>query len=166
MLALERSGPVYGAHLSRLRKDETVVVLILRLFYEEGISSPDERGRVEITTDDIHDRLRAAGEEPPAIPRLKEILRGFQRRGLVRLGDRDPVEQLLVVTIMPGVAVLVPGVFVDAVARLEEACAEAQAGGAEPPASSVLAHVAAARASLGAAAEPPRPGNDEEPAAA
>lgn len=173
MLALEPRGPIYGAHLSRLRKDETVVLLILRLLYEEGLSSLDERGRVEITTDDVHDRLRAAGEEPPAMQRLEEILRAFHRKGLVRVGDRDPVEQLLVATVMPGITLLVPDVYVDAVTRWAEARREA--GRIDPDAAagtgaqnstgeaaSMLAQVAAARASLGAAAEPPPPTNDEQ----
>lgn len=168
MLALEPRGAIYGAHMSRLRKDETVVLLMLRLLYEEGISSLDDRGRVEITTDDIHDRLRSAGEEPPPVNRLQDILRVFQRKGLVRVGERDPVEQLLVITIMPGVTILVPDVFVDAVKQWADARVEAAAGGTmgpdQPAASSMLAHVANARATLGSSTLVPDAANDEEDA--
>lgn len=168
MLALEPRGANYGVRSSRLRKDETVALLILRLLYEEGIGMLDERGRVEITTDHIHDRLRAAGEDPPTVARLEEILRGFARKGLVRVGDRDPVEQLLVVMIMPGITILVPDVFVDAVTEWAGAQAEAAAAGDaaadRPAATSMLAHVATARASLGAMAAPLGPANDEEDA--
>lgn len=173
MLALEPWGTAYGARLSRLRKDETIVLLMLRLLYEEGISLLDDRGRVEITTDHVHDRLRAAGEEPPPVGRLEDILRGFQRRGLVRVGDRDPVEQLLVVTIMPGIVPLVPDVFVDAIVRwaatvVEAGAARAAATGdaaaGEPQSESLLAHVANVRASLGTTNAAIEPANDEEEA--
>lgn len=113
MLVLQPKGAVYGLQLSRLRKDETVVLLALRLLYAEGVSSLDENGRVEITTDDVHDRLRAAGDEPPTMVRLQDILKTFHRKGLVRIGERDPAEQLIVLYIMPGITVLVPDVYVE-----------------------------------------------------
>jgi len=117
MLVLEAMGVVYALHMSRLRKDETSVLLALRLLYAEGVSSLDENGRVEITTDDVHDRLRAAGDEPPAMQRLLEILRLFQRKGLVRVGELDPEEQVVTLAIMPGVTVLVPDVYVEALVQ-------------------------------------------------
>ena len=120
MIVLQSKGVVYGAHIARLKKDETTVLLVLRLLYAEGVSSLDEYGRVEITTDDVHDRLRAAGDEPPPMPRLAEILKLFQRKGLVRIGDRDPVEQLIVLSIMPGITVLVPDVYVEALVQWAE----------------------------------------------
>jgi hypothetical protein len=161
MLVLEAATPVYGVHMARLKKDETVVLLVLRLLYAEGISSLDERGRVEITTDDIHDRLRTSGEEPPAIPRLLEILRMFQRKGLVRVGDHDAIEQLTVVTIMPGITTLVPDVYVEAVIQWLEARELAAIDEtAEPPAPNLLAHVADYRAGLGAVPEPVDDGED------
>lgn len=120
MLTLQVTGAVYGTLLSRLRKDETIVLLVLRLLYAEGVSSLDENGRVEITTDDVHDRLRATGDEPPAMVRLHEILKAFQRKGLVRIGEKDPLDQLIVLQIMPGITMLVPDVYVERVIqRLE-----------------------------------------------
>lgn len=130
MLVLQSKGVVYGAHIARLKKDETTVLLALRLLYAEGVSSLDEYGRVEITTDDVHDRLRAAGDEPPPMPRLVEILKLLQRKGLVRIGDKDPVEQLIVLNIMPGITVLVPDVYVEALVQW----AESQTGAEEAPA--------------------------------
>ncbi|WP_206245213.1 DUF4194 domain-containing protein [Novosphingobium terrae] len=117
MLVLEPAGAVYGTQMARLKKDETIVLLVLRLLYAEGVSSLDENGRVEITTDDVHDRLRAAGDEPPTMIRLMEILKVFQRKGLVRIGERDPSEQLVVLSIMPGITVLVPDVYVEALVQ-------------------------------------------------
>ena len=121
MLVLQPTGAIYGLHMSRLRKDETVVLLALRLLYAEGVSTLDEQGRVETTTDEVHDRLRAAGDEPPALARLLEILKIFHRKGLVRLGEKDPAEQLMVLQIMPGITVLVPDVYIERVIQwLEE----------------------------------------------
>lgn len=117
MLVLQPSGAVYGVQLGRLKKDETIILLVLRLLYAEGVSSLDEYGRVEMTTDDVHDRLRAAGDEPPTMPRLIEILKMFQRKGLLRIGDRDAVEQIVVLTILPGITMLVPEVYVAALVR-------------------------------------------------
>lgn len=113
MLVLQSAGAVYGTQISRLKKDETLVLLVMRLLYAEGVSSLDEFGRVEITTDDVHDRLRAAGDEPPAMSRLVDILKLFQRKGLVRIGERDQAEQLVVLSIMPGITVLVPDVYIE-----------------------------------------------------
>lgn len=150
MLTVEAVSAVYGVQLGRMRKDETVMLLVLRLLYAEGISSLDDQGRVEITTDEIHDRLRTAGEEPPSIQRLHDILKSFQRKGLVRVGERDPVEQLIVVTIMPGITVLVPDVYVEGVIQWLEQQEDlgTEASGAERP-SSLLEHVADHRAALG-----------------
>jgi len=154
MLVLETDSVVYGVNMACLKKDETIVLLVLRLLYAEGISSLDDRGRVESTTDDIHDRLRSAGEEPPTIKRLIEILKLFQRKGIVRIGENDPEEQLLQLTIMPGVTVLVPDVYVEAVIQwLERQEFEAAEAGADIlSADTMLAHVADYRANLGAEA--------------
>jgi hypothetical protein len=153
MLVLETDGVVYGVHIARLKKDETIVLLVLRLLYAEGISSLDERGRVAINTDDIHDRLRSAGEEPPAIKRLLEILRLFQRKGLVRIGENDPEEQLTQLMIMPGITVLVPDVYIEAVIQWLERKSfdDSEAGETEAgQPNSMLAHVAEHRANIGA----------------
>ena len=155
MLVLETESVVYGINMARLKKDETIVLLILRLLYAENISSLDDRGRVDTNTDDLHDRLRSAGEEPPAVKRLQEILKFFQRKGLVRIGENDPEEQILQLSIMPGITMLVPDVYVEAVIQwLERQAFEAAEAGEEAAASAVvadsmLAHVADYRANLG-----------------
>jgi hypothetical protein len=166
MLVLEARTVAYGVHMSRLKKDETVVLLVLRLLYEEGISSLDEQGRVEITTDDLHDRIRTSGEEPPPMPRLLEILRLFQRRGIVRIGERDLAEQLVVLTIMPGVTMLVPDVYVEAIIQWLEQRELMRVGedaddDDDAPPRGLLGHVADYRAALGSE-EAPSPGGDSE----
>lgn len=155
MLVLDTESVVYGINMARLKKDETVVLLILRLLYAENISSLDDRGRIDTNTDDLHDRLRSAGEEPPAVKRLHEILKFFQRKGLVRIGENDPEEQILQLSIMPGMTMLVPDVYVEAVIQwLERQAFEAAEAGEEAAASAVVAdsmlgHVADYRANLG-----------------
>ncbi|MFA6114143.1 MAG: DUF4194 domain-containing protein [Sphingomonas sp.] len=137
MLVLEPVKAIYGVHMSRLRKDETTILLALRLLYAEGVSSLDEYGRVECDSDELHDRLRSAGDEPPPLPRLIEILKLLQRRGLVRVGERDANEQILPLTIMPGITVLVPDVYVEALVQWLENREPTQA-----PASGFVAIVA------------------------
>lgn len=149
MIVLQPGDVVYGTQLARLRKDETTVLLVLRLLYAEGVGSLDEFGRVEITTDDVHDRLRTAGDEPPAMPRLSEILKMFHRKGLVRVSDRDQVEQLIVLTIMPGITVLVPDAYVEALVQW----LEGRAADAVPPAG-ILAIATAHDGEISAIPEP------------
>lgn len=154
MLVLETEKVVYGVNMARLKKDETVILLILRLLYAENLSSLDERARVDTNTDDIHDRLRSAGEAPPAEKRLHEILKSFQRKGLVRIGENDPEEQILQLSIMPGITMLVPDTYVEAVIQwLEreafEAVERSEVDASGTGATSLLGHVADYRANLG-----------------
>ena len=160
MLVLETGRNPYGVNQMRLKKDETIVLLASRLLYAEGLAQIDDRARVEITTDDIHDRLRACGEDPPSLPRLIEILKAFQRKGLVRVGETDAAEQMAVVTLMPGIAVLVPEAYVEAV-RL---WLEHRAAGIEAQADSLLGQVAAYRSTLGSERPPAQSHDDEEEA--
>jgi hypothetical protein len=93
----------------RLRKDETLVLLALRLLYEEGLR--DHRvgtdGVVEATTDDVVEKVRTvARSDPPEELRLAEILRFLARRGGVRLGTRDAVERVTPLSLLPGLTVL------------------------------------------------------------
>jgi hypothetical protein len=108
----------HDAQGERLRKDETLVLLALRLAYEEGLR--DHRvstdGTVECTTDDIADAIRsAARSEPPDEARLIEILRLFARKGALRLGERDRAERVTPLMVMPGITVLSPDAWMDQV---------------------------------------------------
>ena len=115
-LRLPAEGVRHDMASERLRKDETLVLLALRLAYEEGLR--DHRvttdGVVECTTDDIADSLRsAARSEPPDEARLIEILRLFSRRGAVRMGERDRTERITPLAVMPGIAVIAPDAWLD-----------------------------------------------------
>lgn len=120
MIALTRGKNRYGWQLSRLKKDETLVLLALRLSFDEGLRAGlmDETGRVETNTDEIFDRIRTlAKAEPPGEARLEEILKWLRRRGTVFLHDPDRIERITPITILPGIRILVDDVFTEALTR-------------------------------------------------
>ena len=115
-LRVPADGVRHDAGAERLRKDETLVLLALRLAYEEGLRAHrvTTDGVVECTTDDIVESIRTtARSEPPEETRLTEILRVFARRGALRLGERDRAERVTPLTVMPGIAVLAPDAWMD-----------------------------------------------------
>lgn len=123
MIALIRGQNRYGWQFSRLKKDETLVLLALRVTYDEGLRAGlmDDVGRVEANTDEIFDRIRTLGKvEPPLESRLEEILKSLRRRGAVVLHDADRVERLTPVTVLPGIRVLVDDVFTAAIVKWME----------------------------------------------
>lgn len=123
-LRVPTDGVRHDGQSERLRKDETLVLLALRLAYEEGLR--DHRvtteGVVECTTDDIADAIRtAARSDPPEETRLTEILRLFARKGAVRLGERDKVEKITPLMVLPGIGVLSPDAWMEQVRAWAEA---------------------------------------------
>lgn len=118
MVALTVPGdePRYDGVFERLRKDETIVLLALRLLWEEAIRAHEmgDAGMVDTTTDALVDRIEGATQSPPPDEaRLLDILRRFQRHGAARLGERDRVGRVSPLTILPGIAVLVPDSYVE-----------------------------------------------------
>ena len=102
-------APRYDMAGERLRKDETLVLLALRLLYEEGLrdARAGTDGIVECTTDEIVEKIRtAARNDPPEEVRLGEILRLIARRGGLKLGERDRIERVTPLALLPGLAVL------------------------------------------------------------
>ena len=119
MIAMRPATSQYGWRQNRLKKDQTLVLLALRYLYDEGMETSQMTGdgRIETTTDHVHDLISTGvGEAPPEESRLTEILHGFHRKGLVRLGKRDTAERLTPLTVLPGVRILVSDVYVQAVA--------------------------------------------------
>lgn len=129
MVALKVPGgvPRYDHQAGRLRKDETAVLLALRVVYEEAFRSKqfDELGRAETTTNDIYDKLAVIAGIELDETRLLEILSFFKKKGIVEIGERDPVERVRPLTILPGIEVVVPATYVE---RVHKACDELQAG--------------------------------------
>lgn len=106
----------YDAIYERLRKDETIVLLGLRLLWEEAISNQnvDDGGIVESTTGELIDKIRTVTQgEPPEEARLLDILRIFQRHGTVRMGVRDRLEKVSPLSILPGVSIVVPDSYLE-----------------------------------------------------
>ncbi|MBB89581.1 MAG: hypothetical protein CMF68_01205 [Magnetovibrio sp.] len=111
MVALKVVETPFGWQQTRFKKDQTLVLLCLRLAYEEGIRAAncDDYGVVSITTDDLVDKIQIAAEtEPPKEARLLEILAFLRRKGAVRVHDRDKEEQVTPIDILPGIDLLAP----------------------------------------------------------
>lgn len=106
----------YDTVYERLRKDETQVLLVMRLMWEEAIGRQDigEYGIAETTTGDLIDRFKTIiQQEPPEENRLMEILRQFSRKGGVKIGVTDRIDHVTPITILFGISNLVPDSFVD-----------------------------------------------------
>lgn len=118
MVAIRPRDMQYGWKENRLKKDETLVLLALRYLYDDGMrkSQMTEQARVETSTDALVDLVSTGlGIEAPEERRLLDILAGFRRKGMLRLGTRDKAERLTPITIMPGVRIMVTDVFVQRV---------------------------------------------------
>lgn len=115
-LSVPHGDTRYDSVYERLKKDETIVLLALRLAWEEAVANQEiaEGGMCETTTAELVDRIKSATQQdPPDEGRLLDILRMYQRRGAVRVGQRDRIERVTPLNILPGVSVLVPDTFVD-----------------------------------------------------
>lgn len=115
-LSVPQEQSRYDAAYQRLTKDQTVVLLALRLMWEEGVNNQDvqEGGIVETTTGDLIDRIKSVTQAAPPDERpLLDTLRHFQRNGVVRVGERDRVERVSPLMIMPGVNVVAPDSFIE-----------------------------------------------------
>lgn len=105
----------YDAVYERLRKDETIVLLALRLMWGEAISNQDigDGGVFESTTAELIERIKTITQQnPPTEARLDEIMRLFVRHGALRTGGKDRFERVSPITILPGIALLVPDAYV------------------------------------------------------
>jgi hypothetical protein len=114
MIALVRGQNRYGWQFNRLKKDETLILLALRLTLDEGLRAGlvDDAGRVETNTDEIFDRIRTLAKvEPPGQSRLEEILKWLRKRGAVLLHEPDRLERITPVTVLPGLRILVDDNF-------------------------------------------------------
>jgi len=75
-----------------MKLDESLFLLVLRLYYEEALKrfEINEAGEVEVDSETLlsvyEDRTRRSR---PGIGRMHEILTGFKQRGLVRYGEQE-----------------------------------------------------------------------------
>ena len=125
MVGLLVGATAYGWRETRLLKDETMVLLALRFVLETGTLQGrlTESGRIEATTDELFDAIRAVSRtEPPGEGRMAEVLAEYRRRGLVRVETRDAAEKVTPIVVMPAVR----HVCTDEFARHLAAWADAQ----------------------------------------
>jgi hypothetical protein len=137
MVALKVPGgaPRFDHQRQQLRKDETAVLLALRLTYEEVFRNRqfNDLGTVDTTTDELYDKLAVVGNVQIDEGRLKDILALLKRKGIVELHDRDPIECVTPLTILPGIEVVVPSTSIERVRAVVEGIPTA-AERAAPPA--------------------------------
>lgn len=161
-VTVDPSESRYDWHYSKLKRDETMVLLALRLAYEEGMqeSRMNERGAVEVTSDDVVDKLQAIFHDfAIAEKRLYEILDFFKRKGFIRPGPLDRQEHARVIEIMPGIDIATPDGYLDHLTAWAENEAARQAGSGQAGSGRTGGRRAAAGSGDVAASDP----EDEEP---
>ena len=89
LVGLLASDPPYR---QSMKLDETLLLLVTRLYYEEALKRFDvnDRGEVEVESETLLEAYeqRSRRDRPP-ISRVREILGGFRQRGLVRIEERE-----------------------------------------------------------------------------
>lgn len=116
MIALKVPGTAsrFDWQSARLAKDETAVLAALSVAYEEGHKARqvDENGRFDTSTNDIFDKLAAIGGlEIRDETRMLEILKKLARKGVVEIGEHDPVDRVRPVTILQGIEIVLPEAY-------------------------------------------------------
>ncbi len=110
--------------LAKMRHDETIVLLLLALVWQESVNDGEvkERAVVETTSGEIFERyVNIIGKERLREGRFKEILDVFRRRSMIAVGEQDPESGELAIEIRSMVR-LVAGE--SALARLKRFAAE------------------------------------------
>ena len=107
----------------RMRIDETLVLLVLRRLWEEGVQDGDvlPRGAILLTLNEAYaayEEVVARGRRP-ALPAtaFREIVQQLERRAIVNLGDFDDEAQDMELTIRPIVAAVAGD---ESLARLDQ----------------------------------------------
>lgn len=95
--------PQDGARVVQLSQDEGLLLLCLRLLYEEGVEKFEARqGSVFTDTETLLNRYQTlARRERPGLVRLREILRTFSRFGLIEVEDEQ--DRVIELQIRPSV---------------------------------------------------------------
>lgn len=78
---------------ARLRLDETIILLLLGMIWQEGVNTglSEDRATVPTTSEELFARHAAIlGRERIPRPRFHEILLELRRRALIEIGEEDP----------------------------------------------------------------------------
>ena len=112
MIALEMDvfdKPHYAFRQIKLRKDETLVRLVLRYLFEMSMTdgSMTKSGRAKTDTGKIIEQYEkiSGGSAPTERVLVDQILRDLARVGAVRIGDRIKDTRISEITILPGIRV-------------------------------------------------------------
>lgn len=108
--------PLEGARVTQLARDETLLLLCLRLIYEEGVERFDaSHGSVFSDTETLLQRYQTlARRERPGLVRLREILRTLSRFGLIEVKDEE--DRVIALQLRPALRLVTPEGYL---ARLE-----------------------------------------------
>lgn len=90
----------------RLSLDETVLLLLLRAAFEQGVAAFEigDHGEVAITSMELLERYEAiTGRPRPAWPRVRDILKECRRRAFIALGEEFPDESGIEITVRPSI---------------------------------------------------------------
>ncbi len=141
-----------------LKRDETLVILMLRVLWQERgqTGDLDELGRVSLDSETLMDRsVLLAGPEFPTYTRLKEVLIGLRRRGLVRFTDEDEdrEEQIIGFQVTAAINDIVDATYANDVS----AFLEARRDGRAKEGADVMAFIEERRATVPASIEEARP---------
>lgn len=100
--------PADGETQLPLKLDETLILLLLRLTFEEGLENHNtQRGCVSVDGEELLRRYETLLQrERPKRARFLDILKLFQRQNLLQRGDEDPVTALPQVRILPSIRVV------------------------------------------------------------
>lgn len=129
----------HDALSARLPKDITMVLVALKVAYEDGIRRNDqgERAEINISSDDLVEKLDIIAGSHPEEGRLTEILRFLKRKGIVEVGEIDRIERVRPVAILPAIDLLVTEEYLEQVIQscVSDGVDEVAAtGGPESPA--------------------------------
>ena len=122
-----------GAAPRAMRWDETLFLLALRIVYEERVRSFDikDRGRCDTALSEVWTMIEERTmRKRPSITRCVELVRRFQRHGLVRFLDDQGQDAAL--EIRPAIRLAMGEATLEALLRYTQAPAAAGSGTADP----------------------------------
>ncbi|NBC30748.1 MAG: DUF4194 domain-containing protein [Spirochaetes bacterium] len=104
----------------QLKKDESILLLVLRLLYEEKSGELTLHGERTLRQQEIQDRLRTAADLSYRKTRFLALLRRFQALRLIQLrgSEEDPETTVI---LLPSIPFVLDGVSVEEIAARIEA---------------------------------------------
>jgi len=116
--------PQDGAKVVQLSQEEALLLLCLRLLYEEGVEKFEARqGSVFTDSETLLNRYQSlARRERPGLVRLREILRNFARFGLIEV--QDELDRVIGLQIRPALRLVTTEGYISQLEAMIEGRAE------------------------------------------